>query len=95
MSSRGLNSRAIKDVLDLLIGPTSAVGSTHEDAERLQNLEVLIDVCDWCLDGIFGEYEKKDDYRASIENSAKRAERYLTTIKDWLGEIIEERKENE
>ena len=37
-------------VLDKLIGEVEAVGDSYEDAKRLQNLNALIEVMDWCLD---------------------------------------------
>ena len=47
-----LKSHEIIKVLDNLIGPTGAVGDSNVDEWRYERLKVLIDVTNWCLNGV-------------------------------------------
>lgn len=50
--SRLFETSEITKLLDVLIGKTDAVGETNEDNRRLDNIKTLIDVTNWCLDGL-------------------------------------------
>lgn len=39
-------------LLEILIGPTTAVGETSADERIHDNLRTLIDVADWCLGSV-------------------------------------------
>ena len=47
-----LDSKEIIKVLDNLVGSVEPVGETDVDRKRLERLEVLIEVTDWCLDKV-------------------------------------------
>lgn len=44
-------------LLEILIGPTTAIGETNADERILANLRTLIDVANWCVDGVFQSSE--------------------------------------
>ena len=50
--TRRFETSEITKLLDVLIGDVEAVGETNEDNRRLDNLKTLIDVTNWCLDGL-------------------------------------------
>ena len=87
----------ITKLLDVLIGKTEAVGETNEDERRLDNLKTLIDVTNWCLDGLqfamasgFGRAEYS---MAEISYTAQCAlDEYGRWIADILDEQISDRK---
>ena len=52
-----LESKEIIKLLEILIGDTEAIGETNHDEKALENLKTLIDVTNWCLDGIMQSSE--------------------------------------
>lgn len=50
--TRRFETSEITKLLDMLIGEVEAVGETNADKIRLDNLKTLIDVTNWCLDGL-------------------------------------------
>lgn len=54
---RKFDAYEIIKLLDLLIGPTEAVGESNADERAMENLKVLIDITNWCLDGILHSSE--------------------------------------
>ena len=52
-----LNSNEIINLLEILIGQTEAVGDSAQDDKIEENLMTLIDVTNWCLDGIMQSSE--------------------------------------
>lgn len=85
-----LTSKNITDILEALIGKMWAVGETHEDMKRLENLRTLIDVTNWCLDGIAMCADDRHRYEASVRTNGELAYGALLEYAEWIKERIEE-----
>lgn len=97
--SRMFKTKEITKLLNVLIGDVEAVGETNEDNSRLDNLKTLIDVTNWCLDGLqfamASGYGRPEYSMAEISYTAQCAlDEYGTWIADTLDEYVERRKEN-
>ena len=95
--TRMFETREITKLLDVLIGKTEAVGETNEDERRLDNLKTLIDVTNWCLDGLqfamASGYGRAEYSMAEISYTAQCAlDEYGRWIADVLDEQIADRK---
>ena len=92
--SRMFETGEITKLLDVLIGQTEAVGETNEDNRRLDNLKTLIDVTNWCLDGLqfamASGYGRPEYSMAEISYTAQRA---LDEYGRWIAEVLEEQME--
>ena len=92
--TRRFETNEITKLLDVLIGDVEAVGETNEDERRLNNLKTLIDVTNWCLDGL--EYAMASGYgrpewsMAKISHTAQCA---LDEYGRWIAEVLEEQTE--
>ena len=96
--TRMFETGEITKLLDVLIGKTEAVGETYEDERRLDNLKTLIDVTNWCLDGLqfamASGYGRAEYSMAEISYTAQCAlDEYGRWISDVLEEQIAERTE--
>lgn len=85
------SSSEIIKLLDTLIGPTEAVGETNADNEILKNLETLIDITDWCLDGLNAASETCGRPEKSMHEIGWTAQYELCSLKRWLCDILEEK----
>ena len=85
-----LNSREIIKLLDNLIGTTEAVGETNADDKIYKNLQTLIDVTNWCLDGIYQSSETCGRPEASMHNIGWVARCTLGEYRTWLNGVCEE-----
>ena len=95
--TRMFETGEITKLLDVLIGKTEAVGETNEDERRLDNLKTLIDVTNWCLDGLqfamASGYGRPEYSMAEISYTAQCAlDEYGRWIADILDEQIADRK---
>lgn len=88
-----LNSQEIIKVLDELIGRTEAVGDLWADEEIEKNLMTLIDVINWCLDGVYQSSSTKDRIEYSMRIVGSRAYEALFDYKKWLDEMLDEVEE--
>lgn len=88
MSNR-FTSREITKVLDTLIGGTTAVGDSAIDHDIEENLKTLIDVVNWCLDGIADSAYTRHNYQGSMRDIGERAFSAMCEYRDWLNEQIE------
>ena len=88
-----LNSNEIIKVLEILIGDTEAIGETNHDEKALENLKALIDVTNWCLDGIYSNQQKKG-YEYSVKKAKFTAQSCLQEYLEWLKDIFEEGEED-
>ena len=79
-----MNSEVIIEVLDRLIGSVEPYGSTQIDAERLENLETLLEVTDECIKKIADVAKFINRYEYSIKEMAYRAYEYLADLNDYL-----------
>ena len=89
--SRLFETKEITKLLDVLIGETEAVGETNEDNRRLDNLKTLIDITNWCLDGLefamASGYGRPEYSMAEISYTAQCA---LNEYGKWIAEVLEE-----
>lgn len=84
-------SKEIIKLLDTLIGKVEAVGESNEDEKRLDNLKALIDVTNWCLDGLeFAMESGKGRFEVSMQEISHTAKRALVEYKTWLNELLGE-----
>lgn len=84
-----LNSNEIINLLDILIGRTEAVGDSAQDEEIEKNLMTLIDVTNWCLDGIMQSSETCGRVEYSMHRIGWRATCDLADYLKWLKERVE------
>ena len=89
--TRRFETNEITKLLDALIGDVEAVGETNEDNRRLDNLKTLIDVTNWCLDGLefamASGYGRPEYSMAEISYTAQCA---LDEYGKWIAEVLEE-----
>lgn len=94
--TRRFETNEIIKLLDALIGDVEAVGETNEDKRRLDNLKTLIDVTNWCLDGLdfamASGWGRPEYSMAEISYTAQRA---LDEYGKWIAEVLEEQTERE
>lgn len=86
-----LKSNEITKVLEVLIGEVEAVGESNADERRLDNLKTLIDVTNWCLDGLqFAMESGQGRVEASMHTISYTAQLALDEYKTWLNELLGE-----
>lgn len=88
-----LDSKEIIKLLENLIGNTEAVGETIADEKALENLKTLIDVTNWCLDGIMQSSETSGAVEYSKHLVGFHARCAMEEYMRWLEEVWAERKE--
>lgn len=92
--TRRFETGEITKLLDMLIGEVEAVGETNEDNRRLDNLKTLIDVTNWCLDGLqfamASGYGRPEWSMAEISYTAQCA---LDEYGRWITDTLEEQAE--
>ena len=93
--TRVLTSQEIIKVLDHLIGITTAVGDSWVDEKIMLNLKTLIDVTNWCIDGVHQSSETMCRPESSMHNIGWTANCALDEWRVWLNELFEEGKQNE
>ena len=89
--NRMFETKEITKLLNVMIGDVEAVGETNEDNRRLDNLKTLIDVTDWCLDGL--QFAMASGYgRAeySMVEIGWTAQRALDEYNRWTADVLEE-----
>ena len=85
-----ITSNEIINLLDHLIGQTTAVGDSAIDHIVEENLKTLIDVADWCLDGVVQSAETRHRFEGSMRDVGERAFAALDEWRNWLDERIKE-----
>ena len=76
-------------LLDELIGDTTAIGSEGHDKNALKNLKTLIDVTNWCLDGVSQSAYTRHHVAHSMRVTGETAFGALAEWREWLTERIE------
>ena len=89
MSNR-FKSYEITKLLETLIGGTTAVGDSAVDHEIEENLKKLIDVINWCFDGLADSAFTRHNYQGSMRTVGERAFSAMVEYRDWLTEQIDE-----
>lgn len=86
-----LESNEIIKVLEVLIGEVEAVGESNADKRRLDNLKTLIDVTNWCLDGLeFAMDSGRGRPEASMHEIGYTAQGALDEYRTWLNNLLGE-----
>ena len=85
-----LSSNEIIKLLENLIGQTEAVGDSAQDKKIEENLMTLIDVTNWCLDGIMQSSETCDKFEYSMHLVGWRAKCALTDYMEQLKERVKD-----
>lgn len=85
-----LDSGEIIKLLENLIGATEAVGDSWADEKIEKNLMTLIDVTNWCIDGVAQSSETKNRTEWSMRRIGERAFGALLDWKEWLAERSED-----
>ena len=83
-----MESKEIIKLVDLMIGPTTAVGETNIDNEIEKNIKNAIDVVNWILDGISESATTRHRPEYSMRNIGERAFSAMCEWKDWLDNRI-------
>lgn len=80
----------ITKLLDVMIGPTSPIGNDSEDRDRLEHLKQLIDIVNWCLDGMLDAAEAPNPYGESSVNEIKfTARQAMLDWHEWIEGSLE------
>lgn len=84
------NSSEIIKLIDNLVGNTEAVGESNVDEKALENLKILIDITNWCLDGIHQSSEACGRPEWSMNKIGFTAKCALDEYRVWLNELWDE-----
>ena len=86
---RMFESKEITKLLDVMIGKTEAVGESCEDERRLDNLQTLIDVTNWCMDGLqFAMDSGQGRPEASMREIGYVAQSALNEYRSWIDDLL-------
>ena len=85
-----MKAETVIEVVKKLVGEVDAVGSTHIDKERLENLNVMIDVCKALLDDIYEASKTKDYPQYSMKQIGCHAYGFIEDLKVWCNEVTGE-----
>lgn len=77
-------------VLEKLIGATEAVGDSAIDHNVEANLKTLIDVTNWCLEGVNQSSLTRHRYEWSMRDVGERAYSAMAEWRDWLTERLDQ-----
>ena len=83
-----MTSQEIIKLLDLLVGNTEAVGDDSADRRIEDRLKVLIDVTNWCLDGVLYSSATRHNLEKSMRDIGERAFFAMCEWREWLDERI-------
>ena len=83
-----MTAKEIIKLLDILIGSTTAIGETNTDERVHENLRTLIDVTNWCLDGIFQSSETCGRPEWSMHKVGWDAKCALDEYRVWLEDVM-------
>ena len=90
MGERTFDVREITKLLNVMIGGTEPYADSAVDKKIDGNLCVLIDVVNWCFDGIYdAARHRKSDYK-SARDIGERAYASLLQWKEWIAAVEEE-----
>lgn len=85
---RRVTTNNIINLLDVLIGPTEAVGDQVADDIILKNLKSLIDVTNWCLDGVAQSADTRHAFEFSKREIGNTAFDAMLEWRNWLSERV-------
>ena len=87
--ARLFESKEIIKLLDTTVGKTEAVGDSIADEHRLDNLKTLIDVTNWCMDGL--QYAMDSGLgrpEASMHEIGFTAQCALDEYREWIDGLL-------
>ena len=85
-----MKAETVIEVVKTLVGEVDAVGSTHIDNGRLENLNVMIDVCNALLNDIYEASKTKDYPQYSMKQIGCHAYEFIKDLAEWCNEITGE-----
>lgn len=85
-----LNDHEIIKLLENLIGPVEACGDSNADEKAMKNLKTLIDVTNWCLDGVYQAAWTKNRIEWSMKEIGETAFSAMCEWGEWLTERMNE-----
>lgn len=85
-----MTAKEITKLLGVVIGTTTAVGETNADERILANLRTLIDVANWCVDGVFQSSETMGRPEWSMHKVGYEAKCALDEWRMWLEDVCGE-----
>lgn len=85
-----MTSREICKLLDIVVGATDPIADSAIDPIREENLEALIDIGNWVLDGLLYAAEHRKDPYYSSRTIGERAYATMIEWKEWLAKIEDE-----
>lgn len=90
MMERTFETKEITKLMNVMIGGTEPCADSAIDFKVDSNLRTLIDVVNWCLDGIYdAARHRKSEYRSAMD-IGERAYASLLQWKDWITAVEEE-----
>lgn len=90
MNERKFEVNEITKILNMMIGGTEPYGDSSID-ERIEiNVKTLIDVINWCLDGIYYAARHRKSQYKSMMDIGERAYAALLEWKEWIAAVEEE-----
>ena len=85
-----LKSDEITKMVDLMIGRTDPAGDSAIDHDREENLKKLIDLVDWCFDGMYDAARHRKSFERSVRDIGERAYAAMLEWKEWISGVEEE-----
>lgn len=85
-----MTSREICKLLEIVVGATEPIADSAIDPIREENLETLIDIGDWVLDGLLYVAEHRKDHYYSSRTIGERAYATMLEWKEWLAQKEDE-----
>lgn len=87
-----LKSGDVIKILEKIIGPVKAVGESHTDRKIKDNLQIMIDIGDWCLYNVWQSSKTAGRPEASMNEIGSIALEAIKVWNEWLQSITEEDK---
>ena len=85
-----MKAETVVEVVETLIGEVDAVGETHTDGRRFENLKVMEYVCNALLDDIYIASKTKDYPQYSMKQIGCHAYGFKKDFAEWCNEVIGE-----
>lgn len=90
MGERTFETNEITKLMNVMIGGTEPYADSAIDEKIDSNLRTLIDVINWCLDGMYDAARyRKSEYRSAMD-IGERAYASLLQWKEWIEGVEEE-----
>lgn len=86
---------SIEDILDKIIGSTSAACETRHDNRSIENLEEIEAIADWLIERLQDNVKWYKDYRASANNIAIKTYKIIERINYITNVFMEIKREKD